>query len=182
MTGAKREHLTTGQSDEARTACMACNCKPLAFFQARSTPTPGAQCLMLAAAAAAAVFACERRRPGPAGQSSSSRSLAAAGLLEWQASRSAAWRLELESKLLPVPSSEHQRPSHRIAPHHHHGQTDLLVVQCCTRVPIQFRGQHHIHFHCCTYTNHTIPAQKEMGALQVTVLAGIRAQPGSLSV
>jgi len=42
-------------------------------------------------AAAAALFACGRRRPGPAGQSCSSRSLAAAGLLllEWQTGRAA---------------------------------------------------------------------------------------------
>jgi hypothetical protein len=184
MTGAKREHLTTGQSDEARTACMACNCKPLAFFQARSTPTPGAQCLMLAAAAAA-VFACGRRRPGPAGQSlqlSQPCSCRAAGVAGQQVSS-----VELESKLLQfqarstkdyhIASQNADRtppppwPWYRYSSEGNTTSTSLLYIH----------GPHHTSTEGNAYQKKK-KAQKEMGALQVTVLAGISPQPGSLSL
>jgi len=101
---------------------------------------------MLAAAAAAAVFACGRR-PGPAGQSSSSRSLAAAGLLEWQASRSAAWSSNqsfFSSKQgAPKTTTSHRRT--QIEPHHHHGHgTDTVQTATPHPLPLLYiHGPHH---------------------------------------
>jgi len=128
------------------------------------------QCLMLAAAAA--LFACGRRRPGPAGQSCSSRSLAAAGLLllEWQGSRSAAWRLELlqftKDHHIASQNADHTPPPPwTMVRYSSEGNTTSTSTVVHTRM-----------------TDHTTPApaHKEMGALQVTVLAGISPQPGSL--